>query len=294
MKRMKGIKRMRVGKILCADKENGGSSSFFLLIPFILFIPSLAHAETKPPTLPSLYIEELTWQEVQAAVNGGYTTVIVPTGGTEQEGPQLVIGTHNAVVRYTAGEIAKGLGNAVVAPVVAYAPSGRVHPAEGHMLFSGTVSLSDATYKLMLEEVIRSLKKHGFRMICLVDNQKGGQVGQFQLAEKLTKEWKSDRVKVLSVTDYFLKNGQEEWNDVNGKVPSPKAHAGHIQTSEMLAVDAGGVRDTLRAVRSERDYKATGAAGDSSQATANYGRKYLGLKVEAAIKQIQNASSNAK
>jgi len=258
----------------------------------VLRHPSPAYADA--PKLSSLYLEELTWQEVNTAIQSGYTTVIIPTGSTEENGPQLVLGTHSSIVRYTAGEIARGVGNTLVAPVIPYSPAGRISPPEGHMLFAGTVSLSDNTYSQMLEEIIRSLKHHGFRRICLIGDHKGSQLVQWKLAEKLTNDWKPDRVQVLDVTDYFLRNGQEEWNEVNGKVPDPKAHGGHIETSEMLAVDTTGVRDSLRGAHSEHDYKFTGAEGDSSQASANYGHKFLGLKIEAAIKQIQDAASKTK
>ena len=36
---------------------------------------------------PSVFLEELTWTEVRDALAAGTTTVIIPTGGTEQNGP---------------------------------------------------------------------------------------------------------------------------------------------------------------------------------------------------------------
>lgn len=270
----------------------GTMKSVFLSSIILLSIIALpAHAEGPA----SLYIEDLTWQEVQAHIQAGRTTVIIPTGATEQEGPQLVTGLHSSVARYSAGEIARGLGNALVAPVIPLAPSGRIDPQEGHMQFAGTISISENTYTQLLEEVARSLKQHGFKVICFVGDQKGSQRVQSQVAQKLSQQWQPDHVRVIYVSDYYYNNGQEEWTESAGvKVPNPDAHAGHIDTSELMAVDAAGVRDNLRGVRTERDYKTTGAMGDSSLASATLGRRYLGLKIEAAIKQIQNAASNAK
>ena len=71
-------------------------------------------------------------------IAAGKTTVIVPTGGTEQNGPHIVLGKHNYLVKYKAGEIAKQLGNALVAPVMAYVPEGEITPPTGHMRFAGT------------------------------------------------------------------------------------------------------------------------------------------------------------
>ncbi len=243
----------------------------------------------------SVYIEEMTWMEVQSRLNSGNSIVIIPSGATQQEGPHMVTGAHDVIARYAAGEIAMKLGNALVAPVIAYVPSGRINPQEGHMMFPGTISISNATYTALLEDAARSLKQHGFRMICFLGDSAGTQAIQSQVAQKLGDEWRADRVKVINLSSYFYKNGHEEWNENQGvKVDRPEAHAGHIETSEMLEIDGSGVRENLRAQHSERDYKTTGAMGDSSVASANYGRKYLSLKIEAAIRQIQNASGNIK
>ncbi len=261
------------------------SFSFIFLSSIILssIISLSAHAGS------SVYLEEMTWMEIKQRMDQGARTVIVPTGSTEQNGPQMVTGKHNVIVRYTAGEIAKRLGNALVAPVVPYAPAGRIQPADGHMQFPGTVSLSDKAFAGLLEDVARSLKQHGFRLICFIGDHGGNQKPQQEVAGRLTDEWSGDGVMVLHVGDYYGNNGQKKWGEKNGlKVPNPEAHAGHIDTSEMLALDAKGVRDSMRGVRAEKDYRATGATGDSSQASASAGRKYLALKIDAAVKQIKH------
>src|SRR5689334_14916028 len=92
---------------------------FIIYSSFIVssFIGLPAHAAPQ-----SVFIEDLTWMEVRDRIAAGATTAIVPTGGTEQNGPQIVTGKHNVIVRYTSGEIARKLGNALVAPVIAYVP----------------------------------------------------------------------------------------------------------------------------------------------------------------------------
>ena len=46
-----------------------------------------------------MLLEELTWTEVRDVVRAGKTTIIVPTGGTEQNGPHMALGKHNARVK---------------------------------------------------------------------------------------------------------------------------------------------------------------------------------------------------
>ena len=69
--------------------------------------PTLAQMD-HPPSVPagnSVFLEDLTWVELRDAIAAGKTTVIIPTGGTEQNGPMMVIGKHNYLVRYKAGEV---------------------------------------------------------------------------------------------------------------------------------------------------------------------------------------------
>jgi len=51
-------------------------------------------------TPDSVLLEELTWTEVRDAVRAGKTTIIIPVGGTEQNGPAHgAWGKHNARVK---------------------------------------------------------------------------------------------------------------------------------------------------------------------------------------------------
>ena len=83
----------------------------------VVAICLLAGASHAVPTTP--FIEEMTWVEVRDAQRAGKTTLIIPVGGTEQNGPHMVLGKHNVRVQMLAGRIANALGNALVAPVVA-------------------------------------------------------------------------------------------------------------------------------------------------------------------------------
>ena len=243
----------------------------------------------------SVYMEDMTWMEINDRLSAGTFIAIVPTGGNQQAGPALATGAHTEVAHYTSGEIARKLGGALAAPVIAYAPAGRINPPEGNMQFAGTFSISESTYAAELEDIARSLKQHGFRMICFLGDDAGSQKVMAQVADKLGREWITDGVRVIHVSSYYSHNGQDEWTDsMPNHVNNASSPAGHIETSELMAVDAGSVRANMLAARTERDYKLTGAVGDTTLATAALGKKYLSLKIEAAIKQIQNASSNAK
>ena len=96
----------------------------------------------------SVALEDLTWTELRDRIAAGTTTVLVPIGGTEQNGPHMALGKHNVRAKALAERIAATLGNALVAPVIAYVPEGGVDPPSGHMRFPGTLSIPDAAIRV--------------------------------------------------------------------------------------------------------------------------------------------------
>ena len=98
-----------------------------------LALALVAPAQAQAPD--TVVLEELTWTELRAFVRAGKTTILLPIGGTEQNGPHMALGKHNARVKALAERIAKNLGNALVAPVLSYVPEGSVQPPTGHMRF---------------------------------------------------------------------------------------------------------------------------------------------------------------
>jgi creatinine amidohydrolase len=241
----------------------------------------------------SVYLEEMTSPEIRKLIDSGATTAIIPTGGTEQNGAHMVIGKHNIIVHYTAGEIAKKLGNALVAPVIAYVPEGSIEPPQGHMQFAGTLSVSEETYAALLSDSAASLKQHGFKLICFLGDSGGNQEAQKKLAEKLTAQWKDSGVRVLQVSDYYDNNGQDAWvESLKLSIKNPSAHAGFEDTSELMAINVNAVRDDLRAKHSQDDFKISGATGDSTLASSYYGKYLLNMKIAAGVKQIEHATTH--
>ena len=241
------------------------------------------------PLADGVYLEELTWVETRDLIQLGKTIAIIPTGGTEQNGPHVVLGKHNYIVRHTAGEIAKALGNALVAPVMSYVPEGPIEPAEGHMRFPGTLSVPEPVFEQVLISAARSLKAHGFQVICFVGDSGGNQNAQQRVAGKLNQEWAEDGVRVLHVGEYYTPdaNGQIAWLLEQGEtMASIGTHAGIRDTSELMAVYGPGVREALRQPGGGHLFRDTGVIGDPTKASAEIGQKMISLKVEAAVNQI--------
>jgi creatinine amidohydrolase len=245
-----------------------------------------AHAQ--PPL--SVYLEELTWTELRDQLKGGATTVIVPIGGTEQNGPAMVLGKHNVRARVLAGRIATGLGHAVVAPVIAYVPEGAINPPTAHMRFPGTITIPDAAFESTLEYSARSFRQHGFRDIVLLGDHGGYQKNMVRVADKLNREWAATPVRVHAVTEYY--------RVVDADYPAALkrqgfrdaeigTHAGLADTALSLAVDPRIVRaDRLRAGKLNAEQ---GVYGEPSRSTAEAGQLGVDLIVSHTVAAIRQA-----
>lgn len=260
-------------------------SSWVVMLFAILGIGSFTAINAAPEPPPSVWLEELTWTEVDQLIDAGYDRIIIPTGGTEQNGPHMILGKHNHVVHYTAEQIARRLGNTLVAPVIAYVPEGNIDPPEGHMRFAGTLSISDEVFEQLLEQTATSLRAHGFRHIYLIGDSFGNQKPQECVAEKLSQQWTD--TKVHHIGDYYAANGQFDWLRSQGETTeSIGGHAGIRDTSELMAVHPAGIRMQERAVNGGGDTRETGVSGDPQKATTDLGIKMLNMKIEAAVMQF--------
>jgi len=237
----------------------------------------------------SVMIEDLTWPEIKARMEAGATTIIVPTGGTEQNGPHMVLGKHNVIIRYTAGEIARRLGKTMVAPVLAYVPEGSWDPPEGHMRFPGSISLPDPVYEGVLESTVRSFAAEGFKTVLFLGDSGPNQRPQAAVAKKLDTEFKAKGVRVFQVGDYYAHNGQEAWLKSQGFTEAEiGVHAALIDTAQLMAIDPDGVRMALLGSSAGNpDGSKNGVIGDPAKATAAMGQKLLELKIEAALREIR-------
>jgi len=234
-------------------------------------------------------IEDLTWPEIKARMQAGATTIIVPTGGTEQNGPHMVLGKHNYIVRYTAQEIARRLGNTLVAPVLAYVPEGSWDPPEGHMRFPGSISLPDKVYEQVLESTVRSFAAEGFKAVVFLGDSGPNQKPQEAVAKRLTAELKAKGVRVIQAGDYYSRNGQEEWLKSQGFTDADiGVHAALADTSQLMAIRPDGIRtELLKSSAGNADGSKNGVIGDPAKATADLGAKLLELKIATAVREIR-------
>jgi creatinine amidohydrolase len=235
----------------------------------------------------SVWLDELTSVEVRERVAQGTTTVLVPIGGTEQNGAHLVLGKHNVRVRVLAQRIAEELGHTLVAPVLAYVPEGDIDPPTQHMRHAGTLSVPVAAFESVLEGAARSLHKHGFKHVVLLGDHGGYQTNLARVAGKLNRAWGAANGVIFLEQYYRAAQAFDATLAARGYTPQEIGrHAGLADTSLAWAVDAALVRpQALQAV--------PGVDGDPRRASAELGRPGVEHIVSASVAAIRARTGQA-
>jgi creatinine amidohydrolase len=257
----------------------------FLALASAGLLAPAARAGSAVPRSP--FIEELTWIEVRDAVAAGAIVGIVPTGGSEENGPHMAIGKHNLIVRHCAGEIARRLGNALVAPVLAYVPEGSFDPPADNMALPGTIGVTEPTFAAILRDAAASLALAGMKLVCFLGDHGLSQRMQEHEAAALSRLWRKRGIRVANLGRYYAASGEREFLLARGYSDAEIGdHAGLLDTAELMAVDPGAVRPALLSPAAwPRDR--TGASGDPSRATAALGAQLLELKIAAAVAEAR-------
>ena len=255
---------------------------------FVLTI-ALAIGQARAATV---FIEDLTWPELRDNILAGKTTIIVPVGGTEQNGPHMALGKHNARVKALAQKIAVALGNALVAPVIAYVPEGNVQPPTAHMRFPGTVTVPDAVFERVLESAARSFRLHGFRDIVFIGDHGDYQKSLTAVAARLNREWAASSHRAHAIVEYYRSSTTayaQALRDRGYRDDEIGTHAGLADTSLAWAIDPALVRrDKLTSATSGGS--AEGVMGDPRRSSAELGQLGVDAIVSATVDSIRRAT----
>jgi creatinine amidohydrolase/Fe(II)-dependent formamide hydrolase-like protein len=240
-----------------------------------------ASAAFAAPATTSVHLEELTWPELRDRVAAGTTIALVPVGGTEQNGPHMTLGKHNRRVRALAQRIAEQLGQAIVAPVVAYVPEGSVDPPAAHMRWPGTITVTETTFESMLETTARSLQRAGLRHVFLLGDHGGYRASLDRVARKVPG--------VHAMPEYYRASTRDLAASLKAqgfRAEQIGEHAGLADTALMLGVDSAAVRaDAARARVSTQT--GDGVSGDPREASVTIGRAAADHVVAVSVAAIR-------
>ncbi|HEY3743176.1 MAG TPA: creatininase family protein [Bryobacteraceae bacterium] len=265
------------------------------------FVGSIALAQAKFDS--DVDFGMMTWVEVKHAIESGKTTALVYNGGTEQRGPQNVNAGHTLMGHATVLAIARKLGNAIAAPVMPFS----VNRASADL--PGTIGLTGPVFAAVNEEVAEQMIKSGFKSVVLMGDHGGGQKELEEVAKKLDAKYAGKGIRVVFCDEVYSKaNGDFDKYLAANNYPL-SSHAGIPDTSEMLFLGAnkGWVRkelvatavgDPMRKPGEARDPNAkrinNGISGDARPSTAKLGKRMFDMKVDYAVRQINQLLGPAK
>jgi creatinine amidohydrolase/Fe(II)-dependent formamide hydrolase-like protein len=263
---------------------------YFLHKAFVCVGLSCAAALAFAQAPNTVQLEDLTWTELRDQIAQGKTTIIVPIGGTEQSGPYVALGKHNARAQWLATRIAQGLGNALVAPVVAYVPEGGYAPPTLHMRFPGTITVPDEVFEKTLESAANSFEVHGFKNVVFLGDHGGYQDDIKRVVARLNKAWAGTRARAFVPPEYYGESSTgyaRMLREKGYRDDEIGTHAGLADTSLLLAVAPRMVRlDALRTA--PKPGAADGVyGGDPRRSSVELGRAGIDAIVDRTIAAIR-------
>lgn len=239
-----------------------------------------------------LFIERLTWTDVEAALGRGMRRAIVCAASTEQHGPHLPEATDALLGEAYAEGLARRLGDALVAPIVRPACS------EHHMAFPGSLTISETLLMDLLDTYLASLRRHGFERFVVMSSHGGN--------FPVLVEWERTRSPqdAIVLTDFHVFDAGFEAIRRFGRTDTAGPHAEVLETSMMLhlhpalvhmdrAVSGFTGESTLEEVlkRGMRSITPNGILGDPVGSTSQMGAAVLDAIVDRLYELVQRQAA---
>jgi len=222
----------------------------------------------------------------------GTTTLIVPTGGIEANGPFLATGKHNYVLQAACDALARELGDALCAPIIKLVPEGDIEEPSGHMRYPGTLSLREETFRAVLTDVAMSLKAHGFEHIVFIGDSGGNQRGMAAVAEALGERWAGSGAHAHYIPEFYTYGDVLAYMEDELGVKQTEDDGLHDDpaiTSLMMVTDPSTVRYEQRVAAGLASIN--GVSIVPKQKAIDMGRKLLAFRVERTADAIRAAVS---
>src|SRR5438093_869518 len=201
-----------------------------LALPFAV---AVVRAQKAADVKDIVELERLTHTEVSDKIHKeGRTSVLVVTGGTEERGPHDVLGGHTILAHHRAVEIARRLGNALVAPVlpIAVAATG----LRENTTQPGGVQMPADVFKAVQVAMIESMAMNGFKDIFVMGDHGGGQDQMKEAAAGEDAKLASKGVHVYYINDFYQKTHDDvDMYMYEHKLPIG-GHGAMMETSELL------------------------------------------------------------
>ena len=232
--------------------------------------------------------EEMTSPEI-SALDRERIVVILPVGSVEQHGNHMPVGTDTLLAQAVSLAAAEADSEISVMPPPWYGFSAH------HMRFPGSITLSAETLMAVVDDIVTSLVKHGFRRILIV-NGHGGNGGVIDVLGSTLGHKHYGKARIAALTYFAL--AKDAITRLRKSGPGGMGHACEFETSmiqhirpELVKIDraettypdAGSsylTTDLLggSAIRTYHDFadlSRTGTLGDPSLASTEAGATFF-------------------
>ncbi len=174
----------------------------------------------------TVLLEEMSWPEVQAALEAGTRTMIIVTASIEQHGPHLPTMTDTAIGHAVGEGLARRLGNALMAPVI------RPGCSDHHLAFPGSLSIPTEVFIETVIAYVRSLAPHGFRTFVLMSSHGGNFTAVEVAAKRLREEFEPKGVQIVAFA------GTQDLRDLMRVMVDTAAGLGAPQDVDIIHAEA--------------------------------------------------------
>jgi len=204
-----------------------------LSVPTVSFARQLV--QTGKPVSEIVEMELLTSSELVAKQKAGFINVIIANGGTEARGPHNILAGHTVMSKHTAIDVAKIIGNTLVAPVMPI-DVGATGVSDGST-FPGGITVSREIFKGLKLAEIESQVWNGFKNIFVMGDHGGGQQMMKEASEEMNTKYASRGVHVYYVPDFYSKYQDDvQMYMYEHKLPIA-GHGAMMETSKMLYLE---------------------------------------------------------
>ena len=235
-----------------------------------------------------MHLAAETWTDLDAVDTD---LALLPIGSTEQHGPHAPLGTDTL----NAEAVAEAAADAADRDVVV-APAVPVGIAEEHRAFTGTLWVSEETFRAYVRDVVRSLSHHGWTQVVLVNGHGGNVAALDEVAGTVTRH---DDAFAVPFT----------WFEAVGDHSSDMGHGGPLETALLRhanpdlvhedrlddAAEGGSDRwgdweGKVNLAFDSEEFTENGVVGDPRAGSAALGEELLDVAVAALVDLLEEVA----
>ncbi|WP_435159636.1 creatininase family protein [Haladaptatus sp. DFWS20] len=236
-----------------------------------------------------MQLSHATWTEADE-VDTNFA--LLPVGSTEQHGPHAPLGTDWLNAEAVADAAAAAYGDEVVV-----APPVTVGVSEEHRQFTGTLWVTEDTFRRYVRETVASLAHHGWNRVVIVNGHGGNVAALREVAGKITRH---DEAYAVPFT----------WFEAVGDHRSDMGHAGPLETAFLRHTRGDLVReDKVESAREgasdgwgewvsytnlaydSAEFTENGVVGDPADGDEERGEELLELATQSLVKLLSAVAS---